>query len=943
MLKSMIKKVFDIRDGELKISIMMLSYIFLVIATLLIIKPTVNSLFVSELGADSLPFGYLLIALSALVSSYFYTRATAYFSLLRIIRFTLGFSALALIALGLFLHLGIMRGWILYLFYVGVAIYAVLATSQFWVLANLVFNVREAKRLFGFIGAGAITGGIFGGYLATLLAPVIGNENLIFIAALFVLICFPILSYIWKNRVGKLNAFKQKKRLPDKSDYPFRLIKNSKHLSYLAGIIAVGVITARLVDYQFSDIAVQKIPDSDELTSFFAFWLSTFNVLSLLIQLFLTRKIVGIWGVGFSLFLLPLGIFIGAILFFLFPELWVMVFLKGIDGSLKQSINKSAAELLVLPLPFQLKNKTKSFIDVVVDSLATGAAGFLLIFFIKGLNVSTFYITVLILLLALVWSYFVLKVRREYFISFRKNLDEFSSKGSKKTKQVSAESFLEGMKNVFINGTEREILFMLGKTKEINDKRFTETITNLLQHPSNAVKAEALRNLYFLNNSSISLEVQDLLKIQDEAVVLATLEYLLLHAAKDEDIVFDAYLDHKNPFIAEAALVCLAKESRGNIVLKEKYGFDKRMQEKMAHCQTMPPESAIPTLKKIISMVGSADYSEGYNFILKGLEHADVAVKKTAIKAAGNTLNPVFVDSLLNLLADKNYRIEATEALLFYGNEMITFLYDKILNKEIPLPLSRLVPQVIAKFKNQEAVKTLFSLVLFAEDLTVRLEGIRALTNLKNEAIQLHFDKHQIAKIILEECKLYDKTLNAMHTQIIVYYLNRKKSKQFLSTDEMEARESLMELLDHRLDAGLHRIFKLLELQYTQRDIQMAYKGILSDEQEKRTQAIEFLDNLLNPNLKNVLIPIIESSVLDTSSEEVIEMISKNRLSEYECFQNILTGRDLKLKLAVLFLIEKKGGKKYIPLITTLLDNPDLKLRTFAQRAFEAIENKATL
>ena len=42
-------------------------YVFVVITVLLIVKPTVNALFVSNLGADSLPFGYLLVAVTAVV------------------------------------------------------------------------------------------------------------------------------------------------------------------------------------------------------------------------------------------------------------------------------------------------------------------------------------------------------------------------------------------------------------------------------------------------------------------------------------------------------------------------------------------------------------------------------------------------------------------------------------------------------------------------------------------------------------------------------------------------------------------------------------------------------------------------------------------------------------------------------------------------------------
>ena len=156
----------------------MQGYIFLLVATLLIIKPSVNALFILELGADNLPYAYLLVAVTAVIASYLYTIASERFSLQKIIRVTLILSVAILLILGLLLHFEVISGMVLYLLYAGVAIYAVLSTSQFWMLANLVFNVREAKRLFGFIGSGAIVGGIFGGYLTTILAPLIGVEYL---------------------------------------------------------------------------------------------------------------------------------------------------------------------------------------------------------------------------------------------------------------------------------------------------------------------------------------------------------------------------------------------------------------------------------------------------------------------------------------------------------------------------------------------------------------------------------------------------------------------------------------------------------------------------------------------------------------------------------------------------------------------------------------------
>ena len=160
MLERLIKKVFDVREGEFKVSLWMLTYIFLVIAVLLIIKPTVNALFLSELGIEQLPFAFLLVAVTAVTSSYFYSKAVSRLSLKKVIEVTIISSIIILIGLGILLSLHVVSGVLLYFFYIWVAIYAVLSASQFWILANLVFSIREAKRLFGFIGSGAIIGGI---------------------------------------------------------------------------------------------------------------------------------------------------------------------------------------------------------------------------------------------------------------------------------------------------------------------------------------------------------------------------------------------------------------------------------------------------------------------------------------------------------------------------------------------------------------------------------------------------------------------------------------------------------------------------------------------------------------------------------------------------------------------------------------------------------------
>ena len=69
-----LKKAFDIREGEINRAILMMVYIFLIISTLLIVKPAVNSLFLSKFGVAQLPYAFLLVSLFAAVIITIYSR-----------------------------------------------------------------------------------------------------------------------------------------------------------------------------------------------------------------------------------------------------------------------------------------------------------------------------------------------------------------------------------------------------------------------------------------------------------------------------------------------------------------------------------------------------------------------------------------------------------------------------------------------------------------------------------------------------------------------------------------------------------------------------------------------------------------------------------------------------------------------------------------------------
>tara|TARA_Y100001001_G_C7966273_1_gene294319 strand:- start:572 stop:1297 length:726 start_codon:yes stop_codon:yes gene_type:complete len=237
---------------------------------------------------------------------------------------------------------------------------------------------------------------------------------------------------------------------------------------------------------------------------------------------------------------------------------------------------------------------------------------------------------------------------------------------------------------------------------------------------------------------------------------------------------------------------------------------------------------------------------------------------------------------------------------------------------------------------SKDAVHSLFQ--LFDDvDLSVRLAVVRSLSDIRKERPTLRFNRFKIVAKIFEECTLYHQTLSAMHTQIIISYRNRKKSGGQINVEERNARASLLELLERRLDAGLERIFKLLGLKYVQEDVHNAYLGLLSPKEESRIKAIEFLDNLLTGNLKQKLLPIIEEATMDFSSEEAIQKIKHAIPSEIECFEQLLQVPDIKLKLAVIYLIAKQRDKCFKELLERYVTDDNPKIKDFAQNALKEI------
>ncbi len=913
-LSQQVHKFFDIRQGELSISVWMQAYIFLIICALLIVKPTVSALFLSELGADSLAIAFIITAVVAVMVSYTYNKALEHYPLRRTIRGTLMLFGGGFFFMGVCVYIDYVPPFLAYLFYIAVGMFALLATSQFWVMANVVFNVREAKRLFGFIGAGGIVGGIAGGYATSLLAEFLGNGILIMMAAAMIGGCALVFQKIWQDRVANLTQFKRKERANVSTESSVKLIWDSQHLTYLAAVIGIGVLVAKLVDYQFSFVAHREIPDPQELASFFGFWFSTFNIISLVIQLFLTRQILERTDVGVGLVLLPIGIVTCCMLLLIFPELWIVVLLKGLDGSLKQSLHKSSVELLSLPIPSHVKNKTKTFIDVVVDSLATGVAGFFIVFIIKGLELPMLAITVLTILLVVGWIYIVFRVRHTYLGTFR---DSIASTESIKLNRRSSNQIRKNMRLIFKTGSVKDILQMLERLPEVAHGSLAPDVIELLNHPDNAIKAAAVRRLDLVTKKT-QPQVQDLIYVRDDELIVAVMEYLLVRDNTSYQF-FEHYLDDEDDFISTAALLALARDSRDNPKLAAKYNLGLRVNLYIKEMEDRDNDMRIPEIAHLIETLGFVTRTKYHGIISRYLQHSNPILKTAAIDAAGQMAHERFLPDLIGFLGEFRFRESAINAVTKYGNSIVPVLEKRYDDQNGDPELKTYIPEIIAGLKTERAYRALLR-ISQKGGARLRTKATQLLYQWRKSGHAYPLRIAVLKRSIVLEIKLY-KVLLSCYYSLRIAQRSKLEPDKVISLPEKEARQHLINQIYAAMELALKRVFNRLALYYDPDDVFVAYQGLKSDAQESKLNAIEYLDGLLGRNLKTVLFPVLENGFI--SPEDVSDYHAHvDLLQPEECYESIagIEDRDLHLKLIELLKLDDSDSS--MELLLQFTENP---------------------
>ncbi|HZI52014.1 MAG TPA: Npt1/Npt2 family nucleotide transporter, partial [Terriglobia bacterium] len=536
--------------------LLMAGYLLLIITCYTTTKAVRDSLFIIEIGPSQLPILYMLIALGMAVISAIYPRVLRRFGLYALVGMT---SLVSVATLVLF-------WWVvdnesrtsLYVLYIWVSLFGAITASQAWSLASHVFNAREARRSFAWIGLGGVFGGIVGGSLARVVAPWQGTEALLPICAVLMGVTLVIL-----HRLARSKGFTTEPAEPDRetSDNQettvFSGVRKSPYLSMLVVLLFVGVIVEAFLDYEFKAIAHGAFESKDRLTSFFGTIASYGGMLALLVQTLITGPLLKRFGVGAAILLLPSALLTGFLLVATSPELWAVSVLKLIDGSLSYSVHRSGTELLFVPIPAKLRAAVKGVVDLLVDRIGRAVGGVLLLLLTTILSVSVPVLSLVAAACLIVWIGVAFAIRGKYVDAFRTALERKVIEPEALEVKTLDYTISGALLHALSSDDDRQVLYALNLLGSGDPSRWRRHLPALLEHPTPAVRSLAIAVL--TEWRSFSANVEKCLFDPDLDVRIEAVRHLCEAARHAARTKLREFLAHSDFRVVLAAIHCIAK------------------------------------------------------------------------------------------------------------------------------------------------------------------------------------------------------------------------------------------------------------------------------------------------------------------------------------------------------------------------------------------------
>jgi AAA family ATP:ADP antiporter len=302
-------------------------------------------------------------------------------------------------------------------FFVWISVFNLFAVSVFWSFMADLFTAEQGKRLFGFIAAGGSAGALMGPLVTVWLVGTIGPVNLLIVAGLL-LECAVICAHkLERALVGKAGdaptrGFAQTP-LGGNPFAGFTLLVGSPYLLGIAIWVLCLSIAGTFLYFQQANIVAAASDDPAVRTRMFATIDLAAGVLTLVMQVLVTGKLMMRFGAGPAAAFLPVVFAIGFAALAAVPVLALVVMFQAVQRTANFAISNPAREVLFTAAEREEKYKAKYLIDGVVFRGGDALSGW---FFnaLRALGLELAAISLVAIPIAVVWAAVALALGRAH-------------------------------------------------------------------------------------------------------------------------------------------------------------------------------------------------------------------------------------------------------------------------------------------------------------------------------------------------------------------------------------------------------------------------------------------------------------------------------------------------------------------------------------------------
>ncbi|MEN9704371.1 MAG: hypothetical protein RLZZ393_250 [Pseudomonadota bacterium] len=377
-MEALIKKVVNAQSGEIKALLWSFLYFFFLLSTYYMLQPLRDAMGI-EGGTRNLSWLFLATFLATLVTAPFQAALVAKLPRNRFIPVVYLFLVANMLIFWALMRANVAPVVVARAFFVWITVFSVFTVSVFWSFMSDLYSSEQSKRLFGFIGAGGSIGSILGPMITRQLVEPIGVANLLLVAATLL-----VLAVVAANRLEgaaaelqastpgfqAASAGRQKQAVGGGMFDGFGLLFKSPYLGGIGLWVFLLSLAGTFLYLTQADVVAAAAADSAGRTKIFATIAQWVGILSLVMQLLATGRIISKIGTGPAAALLPAVFVLGFIALAFSPVLLVVAGFQAVQRATNFGVANLARESLWTVVSRDEKFKAKNIIDGSVFRLA---------------------------------------------------------------------------------------------------------------------------------------------------------------------------------------------------------------------------------------------------------------------------------------------------------------------------------------------------------------------------------------------------------------------------------------------------------------------------------------------------------------------------------------------------------------------------------------------